>query len=92
MTTQDVAQVTLDLDPELRSRLEAIAARKGVSLNDYCLEIICGAVDRDEGRALNKTEQLAALDRLDALRKEVFGDRVLPDSTPLFREMRGHRD
>ena len=35
---------------------------------------------------------VAALDKLEAYKAEVFGDRIFPDSVPMFRKMRGHDD
>ena len=39
---------TLDLDPGLQRRLKMMAARKGISMRQYCLTIIEKELDADE--------------------------------------------
>ena len=91
MTTQERVQLTIELDDALRRRLEDVAHRKGISLSEYCERVMEQAVAADEPKALTPDEVDAWLERLAKLRKEAFGDRVLPDSVPMIREMRGYR-
>ena len=92
MTTENKTRLTIELDDALRCRLEDVAHRKGVSLSEYCERVMEKAVAEDEPRALTPDEVDAWLERLAQLRKEAFGDRVLPDSVPMIRKMRGYED
>ena len=92
MTTENRTRLTVELDDALRCRIEDVARRKGISLSEYCEQVMEQAVAEDEPKALTPDEVDAWLERLAKLRKETFGDRVLPDSVPMIREMRGHRD
>ena len=92
MTTENKTRLTIELGDALRCRIEDIARRKGISLSEYCEQVMEQAVAEDEPKALTPDEVDAWLERLAKLRKETFGDRVLPDSVPMIREMRGHRD
>ena len=92
MTTEDKTRLTIDLDASLCQRIQAVAARLGVSPSEYCRQILEDAVASDEPKALTYEEELAWLENLERLRSEIFGDRVLPDSVPMIRKMRGHED
>ena len=92
MTTENKTQLTIELDDALRCRLADVARRKGISLSEYCERVMEQAVAADEPKALTPDEVDAWLERLAKLRKETFGDRVLPDSVPMIRKMRGYED
>lgn len=83
-------RLTLEVSPEERERLKATAARKGVSMAEYCRDAIEGALARDEsGDATDPPKPYFDIESLIALRKETFGDRVLPtDSAEIIREQR----
>ena len=84
---------TLDLDPEVQLRLKVAAALRGISMRRYCLDAIEKELVRDE-IAQSGTQPLSeeALNKLDSLRKEIFGGRILPgDSAELIREARDQR-
>ena len=85
-------RLTLDLDPPMQRRLKAVAALKGISMRQYCLTAIGQELDRDESNGvLGKPD--GRFEELLALRKEIFGDRVLPGSSvDLIREAREIRD
>ena len=91
MTTQERVPLTIELDDALRCRLEDVARRKGISLSKYGEQVMEQAVAEDEPKALTYEEELAWLENLERLRKDIFGDRILPDSVPMIRKMRGHR-
>ena len=91
MATQERVRLTIELGDALRCRLEDVARRKGISLSEYCEQVMEQAVAEDEPKALTYEEELAWLENLERLRKEIFGDRILPDSVPMIREMHGHR-
>ena len=86
-------RLTLDLDPPVQRRLKAIAAFKGISMRQYCLTAITRELSRDESQGvLNLPFGHEALDRLDTLREEMFGDEVLSgDSVEFIREAREFR-
>ena len=81
---------TLDLDPDFQKRLKVAAALKGISMRQYCLAAIEAELAQEngavlQGRGLTK----AGLDRLTALRDEIFSGKRLPgDSADLIREER----
>ena len=86
-------RLTLDLDPMVQRRLKAVAAMKGISMRQYCLTAISRELSKDEVQGvIDLPFGHEALDRLDALRKEIFGDKVLPgDSADFIREARESR-
>ena len=86
-------RLTLDLDPPMQRRLKAIAAIKGISMRQYCLTAITRELSKDEAQGvLNLPFGHEALDRLDSLREDIFGDDVLSgDSVEFIREARESR-
>ena len=87
-------RLTLDLDAPLQRRLKAVAALKGVSMRQYCQTAIEKQLSQDDINGTRKpTSSSDAFERLVALRKEIFGDKVLPGSSvDLIREVREIRD
>ena len=84
-------RLTLELTAEVYERLQAAAARKGVSLGQYCRAAIYDALVKDEPNG----EQLPRMTIEDVIawRKQIYGDRVLPGSSvDLIREAREERD
>ena len=86
-------RLTLDLDPMVQRRLKAVAAMKGISMRQYCLTAISKELDQDEGTSVTSLPfGHEALDRLDILRREIFGGQILPGcSTEFIREARESR-
>lgn len=86
-------RLTLDLDPMTQRRLKAIAAMKGFSMRQCCLTAINRELAKDgEAGVLDLPFGREALDRMDAIRSEIFGDRTLPgDSVEFIREARESR-
>ena len=86
-------RLTLDLDPMVQRRLKAVAAMKGISMRQYCLTAINKELAQDEGTAVTSLPfGHEALDRLDILRREIFGGQILPgDSAEFIREARESR-
>lgn len=84
-------RLTLALAPEERDRLQAVAARKGVSVGQYCRSAINNALAKD---GLDQPERpKLSIDDLIARRKEIYGDQVLPGSSvDLIHEAREERD
>ena len=86
-------RLTLDLDPPVQRRLKSIAAVKGISMRQYCLTAIDKELAKDEAKGVTSLPfGHEALDRLDTLRKEIFGNTTLPgDSVEFIRETREAR-
>ena len=86
-------RLTLDMDPPVQRRLKVIAALKGISMRQYCLTAIDKELAQDEAAGVpNLPFGNEALDRLDALREEILGNKVLPgDSAEFIREARESR-
>ena len=86
-------RLTLDLDPPVHRRLKAIAAIKGISMRQYCLTAIEKELAKEAAPGVTSLPfGHEALDRLDTLRKEIFGDTILPgDSVEFIREDREAR-
>ena len=84
---------TLDLDPEVQHRLKVAAALRGVSMRQYCLAAIEKELQKEEEFPIEKPAlSEEAFGRLNALRDEIFGARVLPgDSAEVIREERERR-
>ena len=86
-------RLTLDIDAPLQRRLKAVAALKGVSMRQYCQKAIERELSEDEEQAVEEHSLEGMAERLAALRKEIYGDRVLPgNSVDLIREAREMRD
>ena len=85
--------LTLDMDPPVQRRLKVIAALKGISMRQYCQTAIDKDLAKDEAAGvLDLPFGHEALDRLDALREEIFGDKILSgDSVEFIREARESR-
>jgi hypothetical protein len=79
-----MAATTLRMPDELREQLADWAQEEGRSFNELAIEIL--------RREVKRREALRTLDRARSLRERLrtrYG--VLPDSTPLIREMREER-
>ena len=87
-------RLTLDLDAPLQRRLKAVAALKGISMRQYCQTAIEKELDEDEaGGGSEEVSRFSRAEHFAALRKEIFGDRVVPgNSVDVIREMREERD
>ena len=93
MTTVNGKKITIALDAETSERLESAASLEGVSVGEYCREAI--EVHLDENgtrRTIGKPLTHETLDKMDAIRKEIFGDKKFPgNSADAIREMREER-
>jgi len=87
------SRFTLDMTPELRTRLKIAAARKGVTMRQYSLSAIEQQLKKDEATVLaSGIFDRDAIDRARALQQAVFGKRGLADdSTELIRQARKER-
>ena len=77
----------------MQRRLKTIAAIKGISMRQYCLIAITRELSKHDAQGIiDLPFGHEALDRLDTLRKEIFGDQILPGSSVDFiREARESR-
>ncbi len=84
-------RLTLVLDSQVEHRLKATAARKGVSMGQYCRAAIDKELDKDD--AEGQPPPRMSIDELIARQKRIYGDRVLPGSSvDLIHEAREERD
>ena len=84
-------RLTLELAPDVQERLQAAAARKGVSLGQYCRAAIDDALVKDEPDDVQRAKM--TIEDVIAWRNATYGDRVLPGSSvDLIREAREERD
>ena len=86
-------RLTLDIDPELQSRLKAVAAHKGVSMRHYCQMAIEKELAKDDqGEVAQPTFNRGGLEKLLARKDEIFQGRTLPgNSVDFIREARESR-
>ena len=83
-------RVTLAMTNEERERLKDAAARKGVSVAEYCRVAIDREMAEDEGG--DQQGKLTILDLIER-RKALYGDKVFPSgSVELISEAREERD
>ncbi len=87
-------RLTLDLDPAFQRRLKAIAALRGVSLQQYCQTAILRKLAKDEAEAFEQpSSDVPDHEMFAQLREEIFGGKLLPgNSAALIREAREIRD
>lgn len=87
-------RLTLDLDSAFQHRLKAIAALRGVSLQQYCQTAIHQKLAKDEADAFEQPSSgMPDHEMFAQLREEIFGGKLLPGSSAaLIREAREIRD
>ena len=95
MATEDKIKLTIALDLRTARRVKEIAARCGISPSDYSRQAIQRALRQDapeppDPQAAENMREV--IEKTKKLQKELFGDRVFSDSTPIIRKMRGYDD
>ena len=90
-------QITIEVDEFQYARMEKIAKRKGITAEQYCGRGVNSSILRDSApRKRPDPDTMEARRKasreLHELRKQIWGDRVMPSSTPFIRKMRGHED
>lgn len=87
------SRFTLDMTPELRTRLKIAAARKGVTMRQYSLSAIEQQLEKERATVLaSGSFDRDAIDKAKALQRAVFGKhRLTDDSTELIRQAREER-
>ena len=84
-------RLILELALDVHERLQAAAARKGVSLGEYCRAAIGKELAKDA--VDGKPPPRMSIDDLIARQERIYGDRVLPGSSvDLIHEAREERD
>ncbi len=82
-----MTQITIrKLDQAVIDRLKKRAAAAGRSMEEEARQILSEVVLKDQ-----LERQRAWLKEMQKVRRELFGDRIFPDSSGLFREMRDER-
>ena len=83
-------RLTLDIDESLQRRLKAAAALKGISMREYCENVLEGAVDqRQPGQLTDREARLRDFDEFIARNREITGGRKFPgNSADIIREER----
>lgn len=87
------SRFTLDMTPELRTRLKIAAARKGITMRQYSLTAIEQQLDREEtGVLASGTFTLETVEKARALQESFFGERrLVGESADLIRQAREER-
>lgn len=75
------------LDDRTIAALKAQAEAAGRSMEEEVRRILEEAT-RDSAAVVDRAQRLAYIERLRRTRKELFGDRILPSSVELLRELR----
>ena len=93
MKIKGTSRFTLDMTPDLRTRLKIAAARKDITMREYCLSAIEQQLDREEPGVLAFGDfNLEAVEKAKGLQESVFGERRLGDeSAELIRQARQER-
>lgn len=86
-------RISIDVTPELRRRIRLAAARRDMSVTEFCRDVLTRHLVEDaEGEDARRERRLEALESLKRLREQIFGDRILEtDSADLIREAREER-
>ena len=83
---------TLDLEPDMQQRLKIVAALKGISMRQFCLDALENRLASEETAGESHGTANRSLLRMTKLRDEIFGGVPLEgDSTDLIRESREER-
>jgi predicted DNA-binding protein len=87
------SRFTLDMTPELRTRLKIAAAQKGVTMRQYSLSAIEQQLEGEEvGVLTSGSFDRDAVEKAKTLQQAVFGKRRLTDdSTQLIRQAQEER-
>lgn len=91
--TTSAAHVAIAIERPLHAQLCAIAQQQNLSVEDYCRRAVADAIERDAPLLMTVSERLAALDQVDTLRRQIFGEQAIRlDSVETIREGRAIRD
>ena len=88
-------RITIDVSPELRTRIKVAAAENGVSISEYLGHILEESVPiKNSGRTRGHPVTREAIERLRQIREAIMQDRngkPFEDSTEIIRQMREER-
>ena len=93
MKTKGTSRFTLDMTPDLRMRLKIAAARKDITMREYCLSAIGQQLAREELEVITSGNfSSKAIEEAKMLQESIFGNSRLPDdSAELIRQIREER-
>lgn len=93
MKTKSTSRFTLDMTPDLRTRLKIAAARKDTTMREYCLSAIEQQLAQEElGVITSGNFDSKAIGEARVLQESIFGHNRLPDdSAELIRQIREER-
>jgi hypothetical protein len=88
-------RITIDVSPELRTRIKVAAAANAISVSEYLGRILEESVPaQDTGRARGHPVTRETIERLREIREAIMRDRngkPFEDSTEIIRQMREER-
>jgi hypothetical protein len=88
-------RITIDVSPELRTRIKVAAAENGISISEYLGRILEGAIPaRNTERTKGHPVTLEAIERLRRLREQIFQEnnrQFFEDSAELLYQQREER-
>ena len=94
-TMKERTRITIDVSPELRTRIKVAAAENAISISEYLSRILEESVPaQDTGRAQGHPVTREAIERLREIREAIMRDRQgkpFEDSTEMIRQMREER-
>lgn len=93
MKAKGTSRFTLDMTPDLRTRLKTAAARRNTTIREYCLSAIEQQLAQEElGVISSGNFSSKAIGEARMLQESIFGHERLPDdSAELIRQIRGER-
>lgn len=94
-TMKERTRITIDISPELRTRIKVAAAENAISISEYLGRILEESIPaQDTGRARGHPVTHEAIERLREIREAIMRDRngkPFEDSTEMIRQMREER-
>lgn len=88
-------RITIDVSPELRTRIKVAAAENSISISEYLGRILEESVPaQDTGRTRGHPVTRETIERLREIREAIMRDRSgkpFEDSTEMIRQMREER-
>ena len=89
--SENATDITLEISPEIRRRIQKAAAENNLSVEEYLEQILPIETDSNKQQGIITPE---AIERLHRLRNQILQDRQgkpFEDSTEMIRQMREER-
>lgn len=94
-TMKERTRITIDVSPELRTRIKVAAAENAISISEYLGRILEESVPaQNSGRAQGHPVTLEVIEQLRRLREQIFQEnnrQFFEDSAELLRQQREER-